>query len=57
MSELKEQALLSRIGELVVNYENHIADLRVEVTRLTDLNIKYEEDSHDKSTEDRDVVS
>ena len=33
MSNLKEQALLERIGELTVMYENKIADLRVELTK------------------------
>lgn len=32
MPELKEQALLERLGELTVQYENKIADLRVELT-------------------------
>lgn len=35
MSELKERALLERIGELTVDYENKVADLRVAVTHLS----------------------
>ena len=34
MSELKEQALLERIGELTVQYEDKIANLRVELTKM-----------------------
>lgn len=34
MAELKEQALLERIGQLTVQYEDRIADLRVELTRM-----------------------
>jgi len=38
MSNLKEQALLQRIGELTVGYEDRIADLRVELTeRMGDI--------------------
>jgi hypothetical protein len=35
MTQLKEQALLERIGELTVTYENKVADLRVELTKIT----------------------
>lgn len=34
LAELKEQALLERIGELTTSYENKIADLRVEITNV-----------------------
>jgi len=34
MAELKEQALLERIGQLTVDYENKVADLRVAVTQI-----------------------
>ena len=34
MYELKNQALLEKISSLTANYENQIADLRVEVTLL-----------------------
>lgn len=33
--ELKNQALLEKVSSLTTNYENQIADLRVEVTILT----------------------
>lgn len=32
--ELKNQALLEKVGSLTTNYENQVADLRVEVTML-----------------------
>ena len=32
--ELKNQALLEKVSSLTTNYENQIADLRVEVTML-----------------------
>lgn len=32
--ELKEQALLERMAELVAQYENHIANLRVQITLM-----------------------
>ena len=35
MSELKEQALLERIGQLTVDYENKVADLRVALTQVS----------------------
>lgn len=34
-NELKTQALLEKISSLTTNYENQIADLRVEVTMLS----------------------
>lgn len=34
-NELKVQALLEKISNLTTNYENQVADLRVEVTMLT----------------------
>ena len=33
--ELKNQALLERVSEITTTYENRVADLRVEVTLLT----------------------
>lgn len=33
--ELKNQALLEKVSSLTTNYENQVADLRVEVTLLT----------------------
>jgi len=36
MAELKEQALLERIGQLTVTYEDRIADLRVELTNMSE---------------------
>ena len=42
--ELKNQALLEKISSLTTNYENQIADLRVEMTVLSqDLNSTREE--------------
>lgn len=42
--ELKNQALLEKISSLTTNYENQIADLRVEMTVLAqDLNSTREE--------------
>lgn len=35
-AELVVQALQQRIGELVSNYETHIAILRAEITQLTE---------------------
>ena len=35
-AELVIQALQQRIGELVSNYETHIAILRAEITQLTE---------------------
>lgn len=35
MSELKERALLERIGELTVSYEDKVASYRVMLTELT----------------------
>lgn len=34
--ELKAQALLERISSLTMQYENQIADLRVELTRVSE---------------------
>lgn len=34
--DLKIQALLEKVSSLTTNYENQVADLRVEVTLLTD---------------------
>jgi regulator of replication initiation timing len=38
MSErtLKEEALLERVGELTVQYEERVADLRVQLTQVVD---------------------
>jgi hypothetical protein len=36
-AELVVQALQQRIGELVSNYETHIAILRAEITNLTNM--------------------
>ena len=36
MSELKEQALLERIGQITVESENKVADLRVALTQTTE---------------------
>ena len=33
--DLKNQALLETVSEITTNYENRVADLRVEVTVLT----------------------
>lgn len=35
MATLKEQALLERVGQLTVQYEDKIADLRVELTNVS----------------------
>jgi regulator of replication initiation timing len=40
MSErtLKEEALLQRVGELTVSYEERVADLRVQLTQVVNEN-------------------
>jgi hypothetical protein len=48
MAELKEQALLERIGQLTVDYENKVADLRVALTQITD--------QKDQVTRERDAL-
>lgn len=41
-SELKYQGLLERVGPIVSRYENEIAQLRVELTRLSERNDELE---------------
>ena len=54
--DLKIQALLERIRDLTTNYENQVADLRVELTvvnsELTEL--KGAEEEANPDTEDAD---
>lgn len=50
-NELKVQALLEKISSLTANYENQVADLRVEVTIVT-----HERDELLAEKEDADVV-
>jgi len=40
--ELKVQALLEKIGNIVASYENQVADLRVELTLLSKKNEELE---------------
>lgn len=51
MSELKEQALLERIGQLTSEYENKVANLRVELTN------KYNENTALTEARDAHVCS
>lgn len=57
--DLKIQALLERISTLTTEYENKIADLRVEVTLKSyendNLNKKLEEYTNDKKEDDGEV--
>ena len=58
MIKLKEQALLERIGQLTVAYEDKVADLRVELTHVSqqneDLKRQLEESRKPDSTSSSD---
>lgn len=53
--ELKVQALLERVSSLTSNYENQIADLRVEITTLVQELQRLSEESN--NGEDADEAS
>lgn len=59
--DLKIQALLEKVSNMVTNYENQIADLRVDVTMLSNEleTVKqelqgYREDTNKNATDDTD---
>lgn len=54
MNSLKEQALLERIGALTVQYEDRIADLRVELTNVSQA-LKETQDAKVIAKEDEEL--
>lgn len=60
MGELKEQALLERIGQLIIQYEDRVADLRVELTlvsnELTAANQRHDDISASSAPPESEVL-
>lgn len=52
--DLKIQALLEKVSNLTMNYENQVADLRVDLTLMSDA-LQLMQEQQDKDAEPTDV--